>query len=248
MADSSGMQRVAAVIGVGAARGLGAAVSRRVAREGFNVFIGGRTEKRLSEHVAKAEGRGETMTPIMVDATSPESVSTFFDQVEAADGTLELVIYNAGINQPIPFMELAPETVEEFWRVCCFGGFLTLQEAAKRLLPRGKGTIICTGATGAMRGRAGFGHFAAAKSGLRMFTQSVARELGPKGIHVAHVVIDGGIDGDRLRTRRPEMVKAKGEQGLLNIDGIADLYWHIHCQEPTTWTLEADLRPYKESF
>lgn len=239
---------MAAVLGVGAARGLGAACARRFAREGHHVVIGGRTAERLEEHAREAEAQGGRMTPVAVDVTRPESVRAFFDRAGEAEGVLDLVVYNAGINQPIPFLELDAATVEEFWRVCCFGGFLTLQEGIRRMLPRGSGTVICTGASGSMRGKAGFGHFGAAKAGLRMFAQAAAREFGPQGIHVAHVVIDGGIDGDRLHTRRPEMVKAKGERGLLDIDGIADLYWHIHNQGPTTWTLEADLRPFREEF
>ena len=137
---------------------------------------------------------------------------------------------------------------EDFWRVGCFGGFLVGREAARRMVPLGRGTVLFTGASGSMRGKPGFAHFASAKAGLRMIAQSMAREYGPQGVHVAHVVIDGGIEGDRLLQRRPELVKERGEEGLLGIDAIAETYWHIHRQALSAWAHEVDLRPYKEPF
>ena len=134
------------------------------------------------------------------------------------------------------------------WRIGCFGGFLVGREAARRLVPLGRGTVLFTGASGSMRGKPGFAHFAAAKAGLRMLAQSMAREYGPQGIHVAHVVIDGGIDGDRLRKRLPAMVAERGEDGLLGVDAIAETYWHIHRQGRSAWAQEIDLRPFKENF
>jgi NAD(P)-dependent dehydrogenase (short-subunit alcohol dehydrogenase family) len=137
---------------------------------------------------------------------------------------------------------------EDFWRVCCFGGFLVGREAARNLVPLGRGTILFTGASGSMRGKPGFAHFAAAKAGLRMLSQSMARDYGPMGIHVAHAIIDGGINGDRLRRGRPEVISERGEDGLLGIEAIAEAYWHLHRQPKTAWTQEIDLRPYKEPF
>jgi NAD(P)-dependent dehydrogenase (short-subunit alcohol dehydrogenase family) len=122
------------------------------------------------------------------------------------------------------------------------------REAARRLAPLGRGTVLFTGASGSLRGKPGFAHFAAAKAGLRMISQSMAREFGPLGIHVAHVVIDGGINGDRLRNSRPEIVRERGEDGLLGVDAIADTFWHIHKQPRSAWAQEIDLRPYKETF
>jgi NAD(P)-dependent dehydrogenase (short-subunit alcohol dehydrogenase family) len=132
--------------------------------------------------------------------------------------------------------------------VGCFGGFLVGREAARRLAPLGRGTIIFTGASASLRGKPGFAHFAAAKAGLRMIAQSMAREYGPLGIHVAHVVIDGGIEGDRLLSRMPNLAAERGEAGLLGIDAIADTYWNIHRQRRSAWTQEVDLRPFKEPF
>ena len=130
----------------------------------------------------------------------------------------------------------------------CFAGFLVGREAARRLVPLGRGTVIFTGASASLRGKSGYAHFAAAKAGLRMIAQSMAREYGPQGLHIAHVVIDGGINGHRLRSRVPEVIRQRGEDGLLSIDAIAETYWQIHCQPPSAWTHETDLRPLKEPF
>ena len=161
---------------------------------------------------------------------------------------IDLVAYNAGNNRRIDFREMTAQQFEDFWRVGCFGGFLVGREAARRLLPLGRGTVIFTGASASLRGKPGYAQFAAAKAGLRMIAQSMAREYGPQGIHVAHVIIDGGIDGERLRAFRPQIVKERGEDGMLNIDAIAEIYWQIHRQPRSAWTHEVDLRPFKEPF
>ena len=146
------------------------------------------------------------------------------------------------------FASCAAQQFEDFWRVGCFGGFLVGREAARRLVPLGRGTVIFTGASASLRGKPGFAHFSAAKAGLRMIAQSMAREYGPLGVHVAHVVVDGGIDGDRLRSRGAAGIRDRGEDGLLGIDAIAENYWHIHGQPRSAWTQEIDLRPFKETF
>ena len=146
------------------------------------------------------------------------------------------------------FRELSAELFEQFWRVGCFGGFLVGREAARRLVPLGRGTMIFTGASASLRGKPGYAQFAAAKAGLCMVAQSMAREYGPSGIHVAHVLIDGAIDGERLRSRRPEVIRERGEDSLLNIEAIAEAYWQIHRQARSAWTHELDLRPFKEPF
>jgi NAD(P)-dependent dehydrogenase (short-subunit alcohol dehydrogenase family) len=130
---------------------------------------------------------------------------------------------------------------EQAWRVGCFGGFLFGREAARRMLPKG-GTLLFTGASASLRGRAGFAAFNSAKAALRNMAQAMAKELGPQGLHVAHVVIDGGIDGDRLRTRRPDLVKQMGEERLIDLDGLADAYWFLHQQSPRAWSFELDMR------
>jgi NAD(P)-dependent dehydrogenase (short-subunit alcohol dehydrogenase family) len=178
-------------------------------------------------------------------------VLRLFDRAMApGDGLApaDLIVFNAGNNQRIDFREVTAQQFEDLWRVGCFGGFLVGREAARRLVPLGRGTVIFTGASASLRGKPGFAQFAAAKAGLRMIAQSMAREYGPLGIHVAHVVIDGGIDGERLRSRRPESIKERGEDGLLGIEAIAEAYWQIHRQARSAWTHEIDLRPFKESF
>ncbi len=241
----------AIVVGVGAEQGLGAAVCRRAAREGHHVFVAGRTASKIDQVVATIRAAGGSAEAVVTDTTVEADVIALFDHAMAArDGfdAPDLVVYNAGNNRMLDFRELSAESFEDYWRVGCFGGFLVGREAARRLVPLGRGTVIFTGASGSLRGKPGFAHFAAAKAGLRMISQSMAREYGPLGIHVAHVVIDGGIDGERLRTRAPDMVKARGEDGLLAVDAIAETYWHLHCQPRSAWAQEIDLRPFKETF
>ena len=241
----------AVVVGVGAERGLGAALCRRFAIEGYHVLVAGRTPEKITQvarTICEADGSAES---ILVDTTRENDVARLFDRAMSPGNGREpadFVVFNAGNNQRIEFRDLSAEQFEHFWRVGCFGGFLVGREAARRLAPLGRGTIIFTGASASLRGKPGFAHFAAAKAGLRMIAQSMAREYGPLGIHVAHVVIDGGINGDRLRSRAPTLIKERGEDGLLGIEAIADTYWNIHRQQRSAWTQEVDLRPFRESF
>ena len=241
----------AVVVGVGAERGLGAALCRRFASEGYHVLVAGRTPEKITQ-VAKTICAGDgSAEAITVDTTREDDVIRLFDGAMSPHNgraAADVVIFNAGNNRRIDFKELRAEQFEEFWRIGCFGGFLVGREAARRLAPLGRGTIIFTGASASLRGKPGFAHFAAAKAGLRMIAQSMAREYGPVGIHVAHVVIDGGINGDRLLSRVPTLATERGEDGLLGIDAIADTYWSIHRQQRSAWTQEVDLRPFKESF
>ncbi len=242
---------VAIVVGVGAALGLGGALCRRFAAEGYHVIVAGRTLDKVNQVVAGIAAKGGSAEPVQMDTTREPDVIGLFDRAftpRAGLGAVDLVVYNAGNNQMLDFRELSAQSFEDFWRIGCFGGFLVGREAARRLAPLGRGTILFTGASGSLRGKPGFAHFAASKAGLRMISQSMAREFGPLGLHVAHVVIDGGINGERLRTRRPAMIKERGEDGLLGIDAIADTYRHIHRQPPSAWAQEIDLRPYKENF
>jgi len=241
----------AIVVGVGAEQGLGAAVCRRAAREGHHVFVAGRTAAKIEQVVATIRAAGGSAEAVVTDTTVEADVIALFDHAMTARPGFEppdLVVYNAGNNRMLDFRELSAESFEDYWRVGCFGGFLVGREAARRLVPLGRGTVVFTGASGSLRGKPGFAHFAAAKAGLRMISQSMAREYGPQGIHVAHVVIDGGIDGERLRTRAPDMVKARGEDGLLAVDAIAETYLHLHLQPRSAWAQEIDLRPFKEAF
>lgn len=241
----------AVVIGAGAERGLGAALCRRFAAGGYHVLVSGRSlEKieRVAQSIRETEGSAEAA---VADAASERDVIRLFDRAMSPDGgrdPADLVAFNAGNNQRIKFAELTAEQFEDFWRIGCFAGFLAGREAARRLAPLGRGTILFAGASASLRGKPGFAHFASAKAGLRMIAQSMAREYGPQGLHVAHVVIDGGINGDRLLSRVPGLVEQRGEDGLLGIDAIAETYWQIHRQPRSAWTQEVDLRPYKEAF
>ena len=242
----------AVVIGVGAERGIGGAVCRRFAREGYHVLVAGRTHEKIAR-VAEAIGAaGWSAEPVTVDTTSEADVLALFDKAmgpavgrEPADA---VVFNSASLNIPFDFRELSAAQFEETWRQNCLAGFLVGREAARRLVPLGRGTVIFTGASGSMRGRPRFAQFAAAKSGLRMVAQSMAREFGPHGIHVAHVVIDGGVGGDRLLTNLPGIAQALGEDGMLDPEAIAETYWQIHRQPRSTWAHEVDLRPFKETF
>jgi NAD(P)-dependent dehydrogenase (short-subunit alcohol dehydrogenase family) len=242
---------VAVVVGVGAELGVGAAVCRRFGREGHHVLVAGRTLAKIEKVAEAIEKAGGSAAPALTDATREKDVIALFDAAMALGpgfAPAEVVVFNAGNNQRLDFRELDAAAFEDFWRVGCFAGFLVGREAARRLAPLGRGSVIFTGASGSLRGKPGFAHFAAAKAGLRMIAQSMAREYGPLGLHVAHVVIDGGIDGERLRRGAPQMVAARGEDGLLGVEAIAETYWQIHRQPRSAWTQEVDLRPFKETF
>ena len=242
---------VAIVVGVGAELGLGAALCRRFAEGGHHVFVAGRSADKIEQVVKTIASKGSSAEPVLMDTTREEDVIRLFDRAMSPGAgldALDLVAYNAGNNRKLDFRELSAEMFEDFWRIGCFGGFLVGREAARRLVPLGRGSVLFTGASGSLRGKAGFAHFAAAKAGLRMLAQSMAREFGPQGIHVAHVVIDGGINGDRLRRNRPDVIRERGEDGLLGVDAIAETYWQIHRQARSAWAQEIDLRPFKENF
>jgi NAD(P)-dependent dehydrogenase (short-subunit alcohol dehydrogenase family) len=235
----------AIVIGVGAERGVGAALCRRFAAEGLRVVVGGRTPEKV-ERVAEAiREQGGSAVAVAMDATRAEDVERTFD---AAEGAPELVVYNAGNNQFRPLLEMDDAFFEQLWRLCCFGGFLTGREAARRMLPNGGGSLIFTGATASIRARPPFTAFASAKAALRALAHGMAREFGSQGLHVGHVIIDGVIDGDQVNSRFPQFKQRLGEDGMLSVDAIADAYWTLHRQHRSAWTLELDLRPSSESF
>ena len=240
--------KVAVVVGVGASQGLGGALSRRFAREGLHTFVAGRTAEKIEKVVSEIESSGGQATPVLADITRTEDVTALLDRAGAEGGSLDLVAYNAGNNQFSPMLEMSDDFFEDLWRVCCFGGFLVGREAARRMLPQGRGSILFTGATASLRARPPFTAFAAAKAALRAVAQGMAREFGPSGIHVGHVIIDGVIDGDMVNARFPAIKESKGEMGMLNVEAIADAFWMLHTQDPSAWSLELDLRPYKESF
>lgn len=242
------LQRTAIVVGVGSGQGLGAALARRFALEGHRVIVSGRTEAKIAQVVRAIVDSGGRAEAFAADATTESDIVALFDFAEASGHIVDLVVFNAGNAVRHDFRSMPAELFEQTWRVATFGGFLVGREAARRLVPSGKGTVIFTGATSSLRGKPPFSAFASAKAGLRSLAQSMAREFGPSGIHVAHVIIDGGIDGEKLNTAVPQFKIERGANGLLNIDAIADAYWHLHSQHPSAWTHELDLRPFKEPF
>lgn len=239
---------IALVIGVGAEDGVGGALCRRFAREGLHVIACGRTEEKVARVAASIRDAGHAASFAVGDCTTPEGVTGFFDVAEAAGGVPRVVIYNAGNNVASPLLDMSDALFEDAWRVCCFGGFLTAREAARRMVPNGGGTVIFTGATASLRARPPFTAFASAKAAVRAVAQGMAREFGPQGIHVGHVVIDGVIDGEIVNTRFPAARQQLGEAGMLQPDDIAEAYWMLHAQPRSAWTHELDLRPDREKF
>lgn len=239
---------VAVVVGVGPSRGTGAAIARRFAREGFLVYLGARSAQRLEAVAREIVASGGRAAAVSMDTTRSEDVERLLDRALEEGGSLDAVVYNAGNNRFKPLLEMEDRFFEDLWRLVCFGGFLVGREAARRMVPRGRGSILFTGATASLRARPPFTAFASAKAALRAVAHGMAREFGPKGIHVAHVVIDGGIDGDQLNQRFPQFKEQRGADGMLDPDAIAEAFWALHAQTPTAWTLELDLRPYKEPF
>jgi NAD(P)-dependent dehydrogenase (short-subunit alcohol dehydrogenase family) len=238
---------VAVVIGVGAETGLGAALARRFAREGLRVTIAGRTLDRLRAVAEGIAATGGAALAQVADAASEADVAALLDDADRG-GYVELVAYNVGSNVAASTLETTQKLFERLWRQNTLGGFIVGREAARRMAPRGKGTILFTGATASLRARPPFLAFGAAKAGLRAVAQGLAREFGPKGVHVAHIVVDGVIAGEYAATNFAEYVRSKGADGLLAVDDIADAYWTLHRQPRSAWTHEMDLRPFKEPF
>jgi NAD(P)-dependent dehydrogenase (short-subunit alcohol dehydrogenase family) len=236
------------VLVVGAGDATGGAIARRFARAGFDACVTRRSADKLAELVSQIEAAGGHAHPFGSDARDEEEVQKLFATIENEVGPLEAVIFNIGANVRFSICETTARVYRKVWEMACFAGFLVGREAARVMLPRGHGTIIFTGATASLRGREGFAAFSGAKHGLRALAQSMARELGPQGIHVAHTVIDGAIDTPWIKENFPERYAQKEHDGILNPDAIAEAYWQLHCQSRTAWTHELDLRPWSESW
>lgn len=234
--------KIAAVLGVGP--GLGAAAARRFAREGFAVALLARRADALQAVESEITAAGGKALSVVADASDPESVAAAFAAVRAHLGDPEVFVYNAGFFLPGGVLDVTPEKFEACWKANCFGAFLAAREVVPAMLARGNGTIILTGATAGVRGSANFAGFAVGKFGLRALGQSLARELHPKGIHVAHVIVDGMIDTPRMRVMAP----GRPTHTMLDPEAIAEAYWQLYRQAPTTWTQELDLRPAAEKF
>ena len=234
--------KVAAVLGVGP--GLGAAVSRRFAREGFTVALIARSEESIAGVREEIEGSGGDAFAVTADAADAGSVASSFERVRSELGDPEVFVYNAGAFEMGGVLEIPPKRFDECFRTNCAGAFYAAQQVLPAMVEAGRGTILMTGATASLRGSARFSALAVGKFGLRALAQSMAREFGPQGVHVAHVVIDGQINTPRMRAMSPE----REEHTMLSPDAIAETYWQLHTQDPTAWTLELDLRPSVERF
>lgn len=242
------VQNAAVIIGVGPEKGLGAALAMSFAAKGLHIFIAGRSEDKLARVAQAIRALGGSVTPVKTDATLEGEVNNLFKKISEFGYLLDIAVYNVDSNISAPMLETDTETFTKLWKQNCLGGFLFGKAAINLMLPQAKGTLIFTGATASLRARPPFTGFAAAKAGLRALSQGMAREFSPQGIHIVHTVIDGVIDGDRARNQFSEFVKAKGQDGLLKLEAIAETYWAIHNQHPSAWTHELDLRPYKEPF
>ena len=241
--------RNASVAVVGAGDFIGAAIVRRFAAQGYTVFAGRRNGDKLAPLAAEIEAAGGICHPRTLDARQEQSVTDFLTEADRS-APLELCIFNVGGNVHFPMLETTERVFRKVWEMACYAGFLTGREAARLMLPHGQGSIFFTGATASMRGGSGFAAFASAKAGLRALAQSMARELGPQNIHVAHLVIDAGVDTSWVRERR---AKATGSTEvapdvLMDPASIADAYWYLHQQKRNAWTHELDLRPYGERW
>jgi NAD(P)-dependent dehydrogenase (short-subunit alcohol dehydrogenase family) len=235
---------------IGAGDGLGGAIARAFAAEGLDVCVT-RRPRHLDELEALAEsirGSGGQAHAYGVDARSEEEMAALFATIERDVGPLEVVVFNIGANVRFPIRETTARVFTKVWEMACFAGFLAGREAATAMVPRGRGTILFTGATASVRGRDGFAAFAAAKHGLRALAQSMARELGPQGVHVAHVVIDGAIDGVFTRENRSDVDGLLERDEILKPEDIAQSFVAIHRQPRSAWTHEMDLRPWKEAW
>jgi NAD(P)-dependent dehydrogenase (short-subunit alcohol dehydrogenase family) len=234
--------KVCVVVGVGP--GLGASAARRFAKGGFDVALVARRKEVLDPIAAQIEGLGRRALAVPADASDEAAVQRAYAEIERGLGAPSVLVYNTGAFHVGGVLELSPQDFESAWKTLCFGAFLWARAVAPAMLARSAGTMIFTGATAALRGGARFSGLAVGKFGLRALAQSLARELHPKGVHVAHVIIDGQIDTERVRAMMPGRDGAE----MLSPDAIADTYWHLHAQPSTTWTHELDLRPNVEKF
>lgn len=243
-------KRYATAAVIGAGDYIGSAIARRFAAEGYTIFAGRRTVEKLEKLKQDIEAAGGSCVARGLDARKEEEVTAFLQEADA-HAPLEVVIINPGANVQFPIVETTERVFRKVWEMACYAGFLAGRESAKLMLARGRGTILFTGATASVRGGAGYAAFSSAKAGLRNLAQSMARELGPKNIHVAHLIIDAGVDTQFVRER----IKAHGADPdalppdtLMNPESVASAYWYLHSQSRDGWTFELDLRPYAERW
>jgi len=224
------------------------AIARRFAREGYVACVTRRSLDKLQPLLDDIRSAGGEAHGFASDARREEQVAELVESIERDIGPIEAMVFNIGANVPCSILEETARKYFKIWEMACFAGFLTSQAVAKRMVTRGRGTILFTGATAGLRGAAGFAAFAGAKHGIRALAQSMARELGPLNIHVAHVVVDGAIDTAFIRDSFPELYARKDQDGILDPEHIADSYWFLHAQPRDAWTFELDLRPWIERW
>jgi NAD(P)-dependent dehydrogenase (short-subunit alcohol dehydrogenase family) len=238
--------KVALVIGAGDSTG--GAIAKRFAKGGYIACVTRREAEKLEPLLRDIREAGGTAHGFGSDARKEEEVVSLVDRIEKDVGPIEVLVFNIGANVPCSILEETARKYFKIWEMACFGGFLNAREVANRMVVRGRGSIIFTGATASLRGAANFAAFAGAKHALRALAQSMARELAPRNIHVAHVVVDGAIDTEFIRTSFPERYALKDQDGILNPEHIAENYWYLHTQPRDAWTHELDLRPYMEHW
>ena len=239
-------QKVVLVIGAGDATG--GEIAKRFAREGYIACVTRRQAEKLQPLLEEIRATGGQAHGFGSDARKEDEVAALVETIERDIGPIEAFVFNIGANVPCSILEETPRKYFKNWEMACFAGFLTAQAVARRMVQRERGTILFTGATAGTRGAAGFAAFAGAKHGLRALAQSMARELGPRNIHVAHVVVDGAIDTAFIRDSFPERYALKDQDGILDPAHIADSYWFLHAQPRDAWTFELDLRPWMERW
>ena len=242
------MNEARALLVIGAGDATGGAIARRFAREGYIACVTRRTAAKLEPLVQQIRTEGGQAHGLGSDARKEEEMVALVGEIEREIAPIEVAVFNIGANVRFGITETTSRVYTKVWEMACFGGFLMGREVAKAMLPRGRGTIIFTGATASLRGREGYAAFAGAKHALRALAQSMARELWPQGIHVAHTVIDGAIDTEFIRSNFPDRYASKDRQGILSPESIADAYWQIHQQPRDAWTHETELRPWIESW
>lgn len=236
---------------VGAGDAIGAAVARRFAAANYKVCIGRRDASKSLALIEELTGLGHSVQARSTDVRKEAEVQALFADVEGEIGPIEICLFNAGANVSKPLLETTERLFYKAWELACYGGFLVGREAAKYMVPRSKGTILFTGATASLRGGKNFAAFSSAKFGLRAVAQSAARELGPRNIHVAHLIIDGGLDSPEIHRRLKERgvdVAGMAQDSLIKPSSVAEAYWRLHRQPRDAWTHELDLRPFAESW
>ena len=235
-----------AILVIGAGDATGGAIAKRFAREGYAACVTRRSADKLAPLVEEIRAAGGEAHGFGSDARKEEEMVALVQKIEAEIAPIEVAVFNIGANVRYGITETTARVYFKVWEMACFSGFLMGREVAKAMLPRGRGTIIFTGATASLRGRDGFAAFAGAKHALRALAQSMARELWPKGIHVAHPVVDGAIDTEFIRSTFPERYAMKDQGGIVNPEHIADVYWQLHMQPRDAWTHETEIRPWME--